>query len=268
MKLTIELDTATAADLEALQRMFARNVTHPRDITHMVIEGGPIAEAVGNHEVLRPGGINVETMRAKPPAPKPTPKAPKKLVVKPAPKLSKASKAVKADGEKLAARGKEMTKAAKDLSDAAGAAKPKLTPKQKAKLAAKARWAKRDAVVAAQNAVEDRGPKQAKTPTVKQATQPRAPKPPTKPKPPAKKAPPPRPEPKPQDFSKAEEEQITDYPEVAGGEMETPNFPDGKELLEGTFKTPPQPEEEKSHEQLIEQIAREHDALPADVVAG
>lgn len=144
---------------------------------------------------------------------------------------------VSGDVEVVEERGKAMTKAAQALGSAVGKGAAKLSPSEKARIAAKSRWAKK--------------PKAAV---------------------PAKPAPKGPPERKPQDYSRAEEVQATTFLEVPGQEMNIPGmepappFPDGRELLEGTFKLPPAPAaneaEGDEHVRSIEDIAREHDALP------
>lgn len=264
MKITIELDSSNGDDLAAMQRMFAQ----------------PSAAPLIAQPALPEGWVDLHQREPAPPAaPQPIlATAPAiaahlaKLGVKPLPKAPKpAAKAVK-DVEAIVERGKEMTKATEALGKAVGERK-KLTKKQKAKLAAKARWA---------NHKRAKPKPPASKAAVKPPAAPKAPPPPkAPPKPPAAKRGPPRPEPKPQDFSRAEEQPISSFLETPGHEVRQPgaepipDYPDGRELLEGNFAVPPPPpEEEQDHERAIEQIARELgglpvvDAEPADAVPG
>jgi hypothetical protein len=127
----------------------------------------------------------------------------------PAPKAKPALKAV-------VERGKAMTKVSKDLGNAVGDGRAKLTPSEKARVAAKAMWEKRRAA---------------------DAGKPQAPK--AKPQPKAKakpKAPPPieRREP---DFSRAKEEPLEAYAESPGAAMllarEPQPYPDGERAARG-----------------------------------
>lgn len=147
--------------------------------------------------------------------------------------------------EEAAERGKAMTKAAKALRTAVGG--PRLTAKQIGKLAADARWAKSRAEKAGKPA-----PAKAK---------------PQKPAPRPAKAPPGPPEPKPHDYSRATEEPLSGFAEAPGEAMATlmggahTPYPDGRELMLGTFTQPPPQEDD--HVRAIDQIARDAGAHPS-----
>lgn len=244
MKVTIELDSASPGDLLALQRMFAAAPA----VVHAVLP--PVFEPA---VVVPPAEAAVPRQAAK--------------KLQPAAKPSPVAKAIEE-------RGKAMTKAAQALGSVVGE-RTKLTRLQKAKVAAKARWTPEARAKASERAkakAAEAKAAQAKA-GVKQAKQAKPatpPKDPTIRSAPVKK-PAPRPEPKPQDYSRAEEQAVSSYAEVPGGEVRLPGaedvvpaYPDGRELLEGTFRLPEPPKEGDDHERDIEQIARELGGLPVD----
>lgn len=253
MKITIDLDTTVPGDFEAMQRMFARNVTMPLSLLQGVAVPVPVDLAALEKlaEPLKPvvaPPLHEPLAKAKGKTPSPPPKLktppPPKSAPKPAPKVSKpVPKAFQKPAQaakKIVERGKAMTQTAQALGDKVEEP-AKLTPSAKAKLAAKARWAN-----------HKRAPEQ-----------PAKPKPPPPPKAPPKKLAV-RPEPKPQDYSKAQEQPLSAFQEVPGGPLAAPPYPDGRELIEGTFTLP---KEGADHEREIKQIAEELGGLPDESIA-
>lgn len=277
MKLTIELDTGTPGDFEALQRMFAAGAQPPAaPKPEDIISAAPPALLLSDEQIaaLRNDAIKLEINASTERIPAGSAVVKAAGGVKPAKPKPKAKVAPAA--KKIADRGKAMTQAAKDLGSAVGE-RAKITRKQKAQIAAKARWAKHKKAAAPAPVKEATQAKQAskpKAPSVsipksadKAAQAPKAPKKEHSPKP-AKK-PPPR-EAKPHDYSRAEEQSVDSFATAPGQEMRQigdegppPPFPDGRELLEGNFRIP-EPQKEQGHERTIEDIARELGSLPDD----
>lgn len=251
MKMTIELDPSCEADVAAMRRLFGA--------TAEVVTLLPEARLVVGDSFAREQPTEV-LFTASDFGPPPAPKAAAKPKAKPKAKRKakatrkvpvKVAKAAKA----IAERGKAMTKAAQDLGSVVGPDRAKLTPSEKAKVAAKARWATHPKAPGPQAAKQAREATKPKDPSLRSA--------------PVKK-PAPRPEPKPHDYGRAEEQPISQFAESPGGDVRLPGgdelplpYPDGRELLEGTFKVPPEPpKEEDDHEGAIAEIARELGGLP------
>lgn len=112
------------------------------------------------------------------------------------------------------ARGAAMGKAASELGSMIGD-KPKLNPTQKAKVAAQTRW-------------KGKGKKKHSTPPVASKRE------------------------RSVDISKSTERDSAEYPRDDGGGdfgfPDAPPWPDGRELIEGTFQRPPEPPKEKTDE--------------------